>query len=174
MRSAAALLALVLLGSGAVAVYGANGQTANVQNTSLSAYKSDSQTAVYRSAVGVADATSIATLTSTATGEFTLGNAGTGSRSNLSVSARFKITGQTCVIRILYLYRDASTTTGAPTAVLGISVPVTLTATAFTDTSTGYFVAPSFAFDGAGATHCRIICVTAPTVDFVDFWLGSF
>ncbi len=171
-RAKLAFASFLVLAFAAI-VFGASGQGANITGSVQTAYYPDAQTVALRTGVVIADSTSIATLTSTTTQEFVLGNDG-GCRSNISVSGRFSNSGQTCVVKILYLYRANGNRSGPPTTVLGSTLPITLTAGTLTDPTTGFFEAPTFYFDASGATSARVVVITAPGAGSVDFWLGSW
>jgi hypothetical protein len=140
--------------------FGANGEGANVAQGVAEGYRYDRQTVVYRSGLATAD---VIADVGTAVTEFrALG------RQNISVSGRFSVASQTCVVRLFAFYEDVNGTE----TFLGHSSDVQLNgpSTLFG----GKYVAPTFVFDSYGGNVVRIALVTAPVSGNVDFWAGSY
>jgi hypothetical protein len=155
-------IATVVLGLALSPAHGASGQASTPSTPpNQQGYRLDQQTTAFRSGLVSADSTNLSTVLSGTT-EFVI----LGSR-NIPVSARFSASGQTCKVRILYVYKPSTN------IILGISEEITLTGTLLTDAS-GLFVAPTTVFDGMGASHVRIMLTTAPASGTVSLWAGSF
>jgi hypothetical protein len=162
-------LALVLGFGLAARLYAASGQHGEPKLGIVSlGYDADRQYAAARSSVGgAADSTTIATLTSTTSGEIALLG-----KPNLGLEAVFSFNAsQTCAVRVLWEFKDDA-------GVLKYtrwSASQSLAATAFPGPAdTGFATAPGVKLDTGGATHARIVCVTAPTVGTVDFWAATY
>lgn len=166
---AAAFLAATIFAIAAAVVHAANGDPGfGAANWVATGYAPDKQKAAWVSGQGMASATSIATLTSTVTGQFIVGG-----RSSISVGGRFDTVGQTCKIRLLYEYSSTTTTLTDVNAVpTNLSFPLTLTGTSFTDAA-GKFVASPVFFDSLGATHVYLVIDTPPAANQVALWVGS-
>lgn len=152
------------------AAHGASGDSGYPSSNVAIAYGRDNQTATpTRAAVGAADSTTIATLTSTNTTQVVLAG-----RPNLSVDAVFTQSGQTCVVGILFEYR----TGGAPAGTLVCTrwgAFVTLTGTAKPGPGdVGFATAPGYVWDTAGATAARIVCTTTAALGKEDFYGGTY
>lgn len=136
-------------------------------------YFPDKTTTAFRSLIGVADSTSIATLTSTSAGDYAIGG-----RPNIDLEAVFTNASQTCVVTPLWEYEDA---TGLRYCRWGL--PVTLTASALAGPSvvggvvtggTGFATSPGYVFDTGGATHVRFPVTTAAVTGTVSLYPISF
>jgi hypothetical protein len=149
---------------GASVARAANYETATVQQVNGSGYQLDDQVTPYRSALTVADSTVINSAFFGSVPEF-----GVLGRQNLSMSCRFSVAAQTAVFRLVGISKNAAGTN----TLLGISGPIFVTATAFTDSS-GHFIAPTFVFDSYASSHARLALVTPPASGTVTVWLGSY
>lgn len=125
-------------------------------------YGADEQTAAHRGPISVVDSTSIAGLTSTATGRISVAG-----KPSVCVSARFTDSAATCKVRLLRSYVDSL---GAE-HVLGLSAEQTLTASSFIDSS-GYYVAPDATLTTDGATRARVVLSGAVSAGSVYLWNG--
>jgi hypothetical protein len=153
------VLALVAtVGRAATGDYGYPGQSGI--GLTASGYNPDRQKAAFRSTLSTAD--TLANVR-TATTAFELFG-----RPTVSISGRFSVASQTCLVQVFYFHVDS---TG--TYYLGKSATATLTADSVIGPS-GKYDAPSAIFDGAGATHLRVALVTAPASGNVDLWVGSY
>ena len=159
----AALLVFTLATCAVQSVMGASGETSGpFTSANTTGFRLDQQRAAFRSAVAVADGVTFAA--TMALTEF-----GVNGRQNLAVSPRFSVAGQSCTVVLVTVFKDALGTN----YVLGTTVPVSFTASSFTD-GAGKFLAPVVTFNAGGASHARIVVTTAPAAGNVDLWVGSY
>lgn len=131
------------------------------------AYQPDRQGAAFLTGLGSAQSTSIATLTSTTTGQFRVQG-----RQTITVGGRFDTKSDTCRVRILYEYSHTPSALDANAVPFDISAPLTLTPTSYTDAG-GKFMAPAVSFDSEGATHIYVLLDTPPVANQVALWVGD-
>ena len=131
-------------------------------------YLWDRQTASFRTNLQTADTlTSAATL---ATPAFVLNG-----RQNLTVSARFTDPSVTCQVAVVWIWNRAAIGGVSSNVITGVSSTLTCTGAAssgFRDAD-GNYMAPTLNFDGNGASHARVVLVTAPATGLVNLWAGS-
>ena len=145
----------------------ADGQHGEPGSVVATGYEPDTQDKAYRTLVGQPDATSIATLTSTTTGEALIAG-----KQNVSCEAVFTAASQSLTVDCLFIRRDAGGTIrhtwwGGPRT-------LTASATLSGNGNTGYATDPGAVWDTAGATNCRIVSTGTPGTGTVDLWLGSY
>jgi len=162
-----ALILAFAVGAG-LRAHAASGQHGEPSNGTVAiGYEPDRQTAAARTSVGLgpADSTSIAVLTSTTTGELAVFG-----KPNLRIDGVFTVAAQTCVVSVLFCYKDSAGTIKNT----WWSTPTTLTASALPGpANTGFATAPGFVYDTGGATHARLVCTTLPGSGTVDFYAGT-
>jgi hypothetical protein len=145
-------------------------------------YFPDQTAKAFRSVIGVADSTNIATITSTSPagydGTASMADFVINGKPNIDLEAVFTNASQTCIVTPLWEYED---TTGLRNTRWGL--PVTLTASALAGPSvvgnlvtggTGFATAPGYVFDTGGATHVRFVVTTAAVTGTVSLYPISF
>jgi len=144
-------------------------------------YFPDKTPTAFRSGVGIADSTNIATVTSSypASGTAAMADYQIGGRPNLDLEAVFTVSGTTCVVTPLWEYESAPGTLNF----CRWGTPVTLTASSLAGPSytgavvtggTGYATSPGALIDSGGATHVRWVVTTAPSQGTVALYPVSF
>lgn len=143
----------------------ADDESASIGQGVSTGYKFDRQTVAKRTGVAVVDT---AATTASDANLATAGEFGAEGRINISVSARFSDSGQTCKVRLV----SAWWTTAGTYVVTGVSDEITLAASSLT--RGGKYVAPTYVFDSAGARSVFLVVTQAPGAGTVDFWMGSY
>jgi hypothetical protein len=142
-------------------------------NEVVSGYAPDRTTAAFRAGLGVADSSTIATITSTypASGTTAMADFTINGKPNLDLEVVFTVAGQTCVVDALFEYESP------PGTLLFTrwAGPRTLTASAKQGNGgTGFATDPGTIWDTGGATHCRLVVTTAAASGTVSLYPVSF
>lgn len=139
--------------------------TTTIQSGVAEHYRQDKQVAVFRDDIAAVDSSGVADVLANV--ELFRCNG----RQNIPVSARFVLAGGSCTVRAYYYYSSAGSY-----YFLGHSGDVVLTASTSPPTQDAALqhIAPTYVFDGAGATHVAIVVVAVPASDTFDLWVGSY
>lgn len=152
-----------------------DGGPAQINTSVAESYRSDKQTAAFRSSIAVVDtaATTVSDANLALCSEFDCGAPGVigAARKTITVTPYFSVAAATVSVTVYTAYK-ADPTVATYTGVKKQG-PVTFTAPASGSARGGLYIAPTEFFDSTGANVAFIVVSTAPSSGTATFWVGS-